>query len=163
MAITDDIVETYRRPRAVIRRKLAAGPREDRALAMLFGACALIFVSLWPGLSRAAHLDPTQPLDARMAGALLGSVFLVPLFAYCLAGISHWTARRFGGNGSYFGARLALFWAMLASAPIMLLQGLAQGFLASGPILVLIGILVLLIFLYLWLAMLIEVERNDPA
>ncbi len=162
MPITDDIVATYRSPRGMIRRKLAAGPREDRALATLLGACLLIFVAQWPALARAAQMDPTQPLDARMAGALLGSVFLVPLFAYALAGISHLIARRFGGKGSYFAARMALFWAMLSIAPVMLLNGLAQGFISSGPVSIIMGVLVLGVFLYLWGTMLVEVERHDP-
>jgi hypothetical protein len=161
MAVTDEIVETYLRPRAVIRRKLAAGPREDRALATLLGACALVFVAQWPALARAAQTDPTQPLDARMAGALLGSVFLVPLFAYAVAGISHLIARRFGGKGTYFAARMALFWAMLSIAPVMLLHGLARGFLSPGTLSAAIGVLVLSVFLYLWGTMLIEVERDD--
>ncbi len=162
MAIVDDIVGTYRSPAAVIRRKLGAGPREDRALATLMGACALVFVAQWPGLARSAALDPTQPLDARMAGALLGAVFLVPLAAYGVAGFSHMVAGRFGGKGTYFGARLALFWALLAVSPVMLLQGLAQGLIGPGVMATVIGIGVLAVFLYLWITMLIEAERHEP-
>ncbi|MDZ4095891.1 MAG: YIP1 family protein [Paracoccaceae bacterium] len=159
MTITGDILESYRRPRVVIARKLAAGPREDRALAVLMAACGLMFVGQWPGLARAAHLDPAIPLDARIGGALLGTVFLLPPLAYALAGVSHLLARGLGGKGSHFGARLALFWSLLAISPLMLLQGLIGGFIGSGPGFTVLGLGVLAAFLYLWINGLIEVER----
>ncbi|MCG6903904.1 MAG: YIP1 family protein, partial [Rhodobacter sp.] len=72
MALSSDIVATYRSPRRVMRRLLAMGQREDRALMYLFAACTLIFVSRWPGLKRQAFLDDTVPFDALIGGALLG-------------------------------------------------------------------------------------------
>jgi hypothetical protein len=159
MAIVDDILATYRHPRQVIRRKLSAGPREDRALATLFGACVMLFIAQWPALARAAELDPSQPLDARMGGALLGIVFLLPLIAYGIAAISHLFARTLGGKGNHFGARFALFWALLAIAPAMLLNGLLRGLLGPGVIALGAGIVVLGLFLFIWGAMLIEVEQ----
>ena len=113
--------------REVLRRKLAGGAREDRALATLFGACLLIFVAQWPGLSRAAHLEPEIPLDARLGGALMAWLFIAPLAAYVIAAVSHAVARLLGGRGSWFGARLALFWALLAASPLWLLNGLVAG------------------------------------
>jgi hypothetical protein len=159
MSITDDILASYRHPRRVIRNKLNAGPREDRVLAVLMAACFLIFVAQWPILSRAAYLDPSKPLEARMTAALLGLIFILPLIAYGVAGASHLLARAFGGKGSHYGARLALFWALLSAAPLLLLNGLAQGFLGSTPATVVLGILVLVIFLFMWASMLIEVEQ----
>ncbi len=50
MPITTDIVESYRRPRAVLRRRMGGAENEGRALALLMGACLLIFISQWPGL-----------------------------------------------------------------------------------------------------------------
>lgn len=159
MAVTTDILQSYRHPRAVIRRKLAAGPREDRALATLMLACGLIFVAQWPGLSRQAHFDPSIPLDARLGGALMGAVFLLPPVAYLIAGLSHLAARAFGGSGSPYGARLALFWSLLAVSPLMLFHGLIRGLLDPGPQQVVVGLGVLAAFLYLWLNALIEAER----
>ena len=159
MPVSTDIIESYRRPRAVLRRKLDAGPQEGRALALLMGACLLIFVSQWPGLARAAYLDPAIPLDARMGGALLATLFLLPPLAYGLAGLSHLLARALGGKGSAFGARLALFWALLAVSPLMLLHGLVRGFIGPGAALTAVGVLVLLAFVLLWSNALIEAER----
>ncbi|AZB63202.1 YIP1 family protein [Cereibacter sphaeroides] len=159
MAVTTDIVQSYRHPRTVIRRYLDAGENEGRALIILMGACLLIFVSQWPILARQAFLDPSQPLEARMSGALMGTVFLLPLLCYGLAALSHLVARLFGGKGSFFGARLALFLALLATAPLMLLNGLVGGFIGEGPGVLIVGFLVLSGFLGIWLLMLIEAER----
>lgn len=109
MAVTTDIVQSYRHPRTVIRRYLDAGENEGRALIILMGACLLIFVSQWPILARQAFIDLSQPLEARMSGALMGTVFLLPPLCYGVAALSHLVARLFGGKGSFFGARLALF------------------------------------------------------
>ncbi len=159
MTITRDIMQSWRSPRAVIRRKLDEGVREDRLLAVIFGACALIFVSQWPLLSRAAFEDPSVPLDARLGAALMGIVFLGPLIAYGLAALSHVVARLLGAKGTHSHARLALFWALLAATPLLLVNGLVAGFVGQGPVVVIVGLLVLAGFAYLWLAMLIEVER----
>jgi len=159
MPISTDIVESYRRPRRVFRRRLA-GAQEAQALAVLMGACLLIFVAQWPGLARDAHLDPSIPLDARLGGALLASLFLLPLIAYGIAAISHLGARVLGGNGSFLGARLALFWALLAVSPLMLLHGLVRGFIGAGPAQTAVSVAVLAVFLILWVAFMIEAERT---
>ncbi|MFT4149676.1 MAG: YIP1 family protein [Paracoccaceae bacterium] len=159
MAVTTDILRGWRDPRGLIREKQAAGVREDRALATCMGACALIFVAQWPRLAREAFLDPSVPLDARMGGALLAVVFLLPLLLYGIGALSHLVARVFGGKGTWFHARLALFWALLVVTPAMLLQGLIAGFVGPGTGAAILGALVGLGFLYLWLSMLIEAER----
>lgn len=152
MSLTGDIMRSYRAPRAVVREKLARPPREDRALAVLMGACLMSFVAQWPGHARDAHLDPGIPLDARLSGALMGTVFVLPILAYVLAGASHLALRPFGGRGTFYGARLALFWAMLAVAPLMLLNGLVRGLIGPGPEQALTGALAGLGFLAIWVA-----------
>lgn len=159
MPVTTDILRAWRAPRALIREKLGQGLREDRALAVLMGGCGLAFVAQWPRLSREAFLNPDVPLEARLGGALMGWIFIAPLLFYALGAASHLVARAVGGKGTWFGARLALFWALLAVSPVLLLNGLVGGFIGSGPAATLVGVLVLVGFLYLWLSMLIEVER----
>lgn len=159
MPIVTDIVESYRRPGAVLRRRMGAEQDEGRALALLLAACLLIFISQLPGLDRAAHLDPSVPLDARMGGALMATFFLLPLIAYAVAGLTRLIARAFGGKGTGYGARIALFWSLLAVSPLMLLQGLVRGFLGQGPVLTAAGPVVALAFLALWMTSLIEAER----
>lgn len=152
MSLTGDILRSYRSPGAVALERLAGPVREDRALAVLMGACLLAFVAQWPVHARAAHLAPDVPLDARLAGALFGSLFLWPIVAYAVAGISHMVARLLGGRGSFYGARVALFWAMLAVTPLMLLNGLVRGMIGPGPAETATGVVAGLAFLGIWLA-----------
>ena len=159
MSATGDLVAAWRGPRRFLRAKLEAGPREDRALAVLMGACLLAFLAQGPGLARAAHLDPSVPFDARIGGALMATVFLLPLLAYGVAALSHLVARALGGRGTGYAARLALFWALFAIAPAMLVQGLVGGLAAPGPLLTFLGAGVLAAFLWLWFSMLVEAER----
>ncbi|QYK40380.1 MAG: YIP1 family protein [Paracoccaceae bacterium] len=160
MPVLSDIRAAWTAPGVFLGAKLAEGAREDRALAILMGACGLSFVAQWPGLSRAAHLDASVPLDARMGGALMGALFLLPLLAYGLAGLSHLVARVLGGGGTWFGARLALFWAFLAVQPLVLLMGLVVGFLGSGTAATVTGLAVFAAFMNLWLRMLVRAETG---
>lgn len=159
MSVLRDIAATYRGPVAVLRRRLAAGEREDRALAILMAGCVLLFVAQWPRLARESYQTGAE-LDMLMGGSLLALVFILPLILYGLAGLSHLIGRVFGGQGGNHAARMALFWALLAAAPVFLLNGLTEGFLGSGPQTALTGLLALAVFLWFWLAGLIAVERG---
>ena len=162
MSVTLSILETYRAPRRVMRRQLAGPESEARAKVSLMLACLLIVVSQWPRLSREAVVDPTVPLEARMGGALLGWIFVATLFYYLLAGLSFMVARVFGGQGTGYGARLVLFWALLAISPLWMLHGLLSGFLGSSPQLALLGLPLLLLFLAFWLIGLREAVTPQP-
>ncbi|RKF17045.1 YIP1 family protein [Roseovarius spongiae] len=161
MPVTRDIVATYRGPGRVMRRLLAAGPREDRALAILMAGCAVMFVAQWPRIAREAHLAGRE-LNADLGASLLAWVFLAPLIFYLLALLSHWGARALGGRGSPYGARLALFWAFLASMPVLLLNGLVAGFIGSGPALQAVGLIWCAVFAWFWIGGLREAEWGAP-
>ncbi|GHD99768.1 hypothetical protein U879_06105 [Defluviimonas sp. 20V17] len=160
MSIVSDIAESYRAPGRVLARKLAAGVREDRALAQLMLACFLIFVSEWPVLARAAHLDNSVSFDQRLGGALMATLFILPPLAYGGAAIAHLAARALGGRGGWYGARLALFWSMLAISPLMLLNGLVAGIIGPGVAARALGWVVAAAFAWLWLGGLWVVERG---
>lgn len=159
MALTQDIVATYKNPRAVMRRQLAIGQREDRVLMYLFLACGLIFVAQWPRLSREAFLNEEIPLNALLGGALLGWMFIAPLALYSIAALSRLVAKALRGQGSWYSARLALFWSLLASAPLWLLDGLTAGFIGPGPARSLTGAVAFGAFAIFWLFSLLETER----
>ncbi len=161
MALGPDILATYAGPRTVMRRLLAQGQREDRALVYLMLGCALIFVAQWPRLAREAHLNDAVPLDALLGGALMGWLFLAPLALYGLAALAHLVARLLGGCGGWYGARLALFWSLLASSPLWLLNGLVAGFIGPGSALTLTGLVALTVFGLFWLLSLVEAERPE--
>lgn len=157
MPVASDIVATYRGPRRVMRRLLDMGTREDRALAILMAGCLVVFVGQWPRLAREAHLTD-QDLNPMLGGALMAWVFIAPLLLYALATVSHLIARILGGQGSGFGARMALFWAFLAASPLILLHGLTAGFVGPGIELQVVGALWLAIFLWFWMMNLREAE-----
>jgi Na+(H+)/acetate symporter ActP len=159
MSVTSDILRTYRAPRAVLRGILAAGPREDRAIAYVMLACLIIFVAQWPLMSREAFENPEVPFEARLGATLIAWLFAMPLVLYGLAGLSHVVARLFGGKGSWYSARIALFWTLLAVSPLMLLRGLVAGFIGPGVQMTVCDGIVTLAFLVLWSISLIEAER----
>ena len=159
MSIARDIVATYRGPGPVVARILAMGRREDRALAYVMGACALMFVAQLPRLARQAHLTGAD-LNMLMGGALMGLIFIAPLLFYALGSMSHIVAKVLGGQGSFYAARMALFWALLAASPLILLHGLVAGFVGPGVQLSLVGVLWLVVFLWFWISGLIRAEKG---
>lgn len=151
MAAVDDILRSYRAPRTVLRAHLAQPRSEPRAFTFLVAALIVIFVAQWPRLSRVAFEQPDIPLSGLMVGTGLAMAAMVPVF-YGLAGLGHLGARAFGGRGTWYGARVALFWALLSASPLMLLQGLVAGFIGTGAQLSLVSGLVFVAFVAIWLA-----------
>lgn len=158
MSVTRDIVQSWRRPRAVIGRHLARPVSEPFAFALLIAFLILAFIALWPGMSRTATLDPTRPMVQQMVAAGLALLATIPLW-YGVAGVSHLIARTLGGKGTFYRARLALFMALLASTPLVLLHGLTLGMIGPGPQALIVGGIAGLGFLTLWFIMLLAAER----
>lgn len=140
MSLLGNIAATYVHPRRVLRHLLSAGVREDRALVLAMGVGAMAFVAQWPRLVRVADASG-EDLQMLLGGSLLGLVFILPLLMYVLAALSHLLARLFGGQGSGYASRIALFWALAAALPLMLLDGLVGGFIGPGPAKIAVGIL----------------------
>ena len=92
---------------------------------------------------------PEIGLDVRIGAALFGWIFVAPLLLYTLAALSHLAGRLFGARGNWYGARLALFWAIVAAAPLWLLQGVAAGF-VPGIVATITGLAALAAFLIIW-------------
>ena len=158
MAVVADIARSWRKPQAVMRHHLQRHPTEGFAFSVLVAFLVLAFVAQWPAMARAAYLEPAAPLTQRMTAAGLALMASIPIW-YLVAGLSHLVARVLGGKGGCLGARVALFWALLASAPFMLLQGMIRGFAGPGPLSDVAGALVLGAFLTLWINMLIAAEK----
>lgn len=150
MALTTDILASYRRPRTVLRR-LQGDRREARILVYLMLGCGLIFIAQWPRLAREAHLDEDVPLDALLAGALFAWVFIAPLVFYALGGILS-LILRLAGPVDGFALRLGVFWAVLAAAPLFLLYGLAAGFIGPGVQSLVLGLPALAAFISILVA-----------
>lgn len=154
MALTDDILRSWRMPDRMMRQLLAEGRREGRALAFLIGACLLIFLAQWPRLARLAQQDPEIPFQAWVAGAMMGWLFIAPILLYGAAALVQLACRLVRRPIGGYAARLALFWALLAASPLWLLNGLLAGLLGPGLATSLVGLVTLAAFFWLLLRML---------
>lgn len=165
MSVSRDIVATWRGPRRVMRRLLDQGRREDRAVVILLGACFLIFVAQWPRLQREAMFAPegAPPLEAQLGITFFVMMMIWPFLAYVIAALTHLLARVVGGRGSWYSARLAFFWALLASSPAWLFHGLVSGFIGPGPAEQWVGAGLLLAFGTIWGMSLWEAEIEAEA
>lgn len=138
MAVTTDILRSWVRPGVVVRRLLAAPQREGRALSFLVLGCLLIFVAQGPRLMRAVAEGAPGPdgapasLIMLMSYELFAWLIIWPLAFYALAAVIHAVARILRGHGVGYDTRVALFWAVLASAPGALFYGLVMGFIGWG-------------------------------
>lgn len=160
MSVVLDILRTYRAPRETIARRIGPEAREDRALAVLMGACVTIFVAQWPRLAREAHLDASIGLDARLAAALFAWLFVAPLLFYAIALVAHAALRLSGRTVGGYAVRMALFWGLLAATPMFLLTGLAAGFVGQGPALTLVSALAFAALVVFWVTGLILVAAR---
>ena len=151
MAATRDIIASYRNPAAVVRRLSGQGTREDRNLIYLMVACLIFFVAQTPRLAREAFLSGTE-LNMLLGGTLLAWLFIAPLIFYILAAGTQIILRVLRGNVTGFNTRLALFWALLASSPLVLLHGLTAGFVGPGIELQIVGLIWLCVFLWFWVS-----------
>lgn len=118
--------------RGAMAEQLAAPKAESRALSYVYVASILGFIAGLPEVVRQAEISDL-PLMGLVIGRLFSALFFAPLFLYGVAAVSHLIAARFGGQGSYYDARLALFWALLVAAPLLLAVAALQAVLAAGP------------------------------
>jgi Yip1 domain len=159
MTVSTDLVATWRSPRAALRRHLSRGVSEPFAFTLLLVFLVLAFVGQWPAAAREAFLADEPSAAPRILARAMAVLATIPLW-YGLAALSHLIGRALGGRGSWYGARIALFWALATIGPLMLLQGLVAGMIGPGPGLWLMTTIVGLAFLWLWLTMLHEAERG---
>lgn len=150
MGLIPRILLTWRAPGRAVRGM--APMSEPALLALLIGTMALYFIAQWPAHARAAALDPAVPLQARLGGALLATMFLMPLIVLAVAWVVQIVAQLAGIGLEPRHSRLALIWALAAAAPVMLLQGLVQGFVGPGPAVTAVNILAGAAFLLFWIA-----------
>ncbi len=158
MSASTELLASWRHPRAGIRRHLARGVSEPFAFSLLLIFLILAFVGQWPVAARDAHFADNAAVAPRIFAIALAVLATIP-FWYGLAALSRFVARALGGQGSWYSARIALFWALATVSPLMLLQGLVSGMIGPSPALWAVSSVVGLAFLWLWLTMLHEAEK----
>jgi len=154
-----DILRAHRRPRAVMAKLLTMGQREDRAVAMVMAACVVMFMAQWPWRARQSHETGT-PLSDFIQNDMFALIFFLPLVLYGLAALMRLLAKPLGGTGTWFTARLALFWGLLASTPLLILAGLTKGFIGPGSANTTVGVLWFTVFIWIWLSSMWEAETQ---
>ncbi len=157
MTVTTDLFATWRRPRAILRDHLARGRSEPFAFSLLLVFLLLAFVGQWPVAAREAHFAGDASALPRILPRAMAVLATIPVW-YGLAALSRLAARALGGQGSWYAARIALFWALACIGPLMLLQGLVSGMIGSGPALTAVWVLVGVAFFWLWFTLLHEAE-----
>ncbi len=160
MAVTSDIVESWRRPRSVLRRHIARGKSEAFAFTLLLVFLLIALIAQYPGAARVSALNPATPLSPQLLAKAMGLLATIPFF-YALAALSRLVGMAMGGQGSWYGARLALFWALVTVTPLVLLVGLVAALIGPGQQLVAIGILSFVAFLFQWLLGLSVIEKGE--
>lgn len=159
MTVSTDLVATWRRPRAVLRQHLARGRSEAFAFSLLLVFLILAFVGQWPAAAREAFLADEPSAAPRILARAFAVLATIPLW-YGLAALSRLVAKAMGGQGTWYAARVALFWALATVGPLMLLQGLVSGMIGPGPALSAVTLLVGVGFVWLWATLLHEAERG---
>lgn len=151
MAATRNIVASYRGPGRVMRRILGEGKREDRALIYLTVGCLMTFVAQTPRLAREAF-EQEMELSMLLGASLMAWFFIAPLLLYIVAGVIYLIAKILRMKITPYGSRMALFWALLASSPIMLLWGLTAGFVGPGIEMSGVGAIWFGVFMWFWIS-----------
>ncbi|MDE2788936.1 MAG: YIP1 family protein [Paracoccaceae bacterium] len=156
-SLTWEILGSYRHPRQNFDRQLDRHVGEERILFYGILACFLTFVARLPVIAQANTGPDAPPLEAVIAGQFAVSLLMAPLLLYALAAVSHLLARSVGGAGGWRESRLALFWAVLASTPMVLVAGIvavvANRYLSTAFL-----TLVAALFIAYWIQCLIRVE-----
>ena len=159
-------MRSWRAPHRVMRDLLAQGRREDRAIVFLMLACGLIFLAQWPRMMRLSQESDEVPLQVLLAGALMGWLIIAPLLLYGLAAALRLVMVALRRPLSWYAARLALFWALLAVSPLWLVHGLFAGLAGPGAATDAVGLAVLLVFFWILLGALraaaLEADRRRP-
>ena len=158
--LASQIVGAWLDLRASYRR--IAGLTEAQGLALVMLACFLLFVAGLPALSaNPLAADPEIGFSGLLAGRLVATLLMAPLLFYLIGGLSHVLSRAVGGAGTYRGARLALFWALLVAAPLELARAAAMALVLPASAAPWLASLVGALFLWAWASFLSESEGFD--
>jgi hypothetical protein len=159
MALTQDIIATYKGPGRVVSRFLAQGRNEVRSLLFVLITGMLMFVASAPYQARLAELDPDVPFLARIYWSAFFYIMMMPILIYAFAAIIWGLSRIARRQVTGYEVRFTLIWALLASTPVMLLMGLIAAFIGAGIQLQIVGFVWMAVFGWFWAAGLLNADR----
>lgn len=160
MSTSREILRAYRGFGASMRRQMESAPGEERLLVYVATACLIMFAARVPNLLElsAAQATPEVSANAVFITNLVGSFFFAPLLLYGIAALSHVFARSFSGQGTFFHARLALFWALLVVSPLALLSTILETAIPVEWLAQVLWLVKFLFFAFAWAVCLSEAE-----
>lgn len=152
MSASGEIIRAYKGFGASMKRRLDEHPGEERLLMYLVIAILLFFVARIPNLLEVSAVQANEEISiaAIFVTNLVSSFFFAPLMLYAVAALSHLIAKAFGGTGTSYGARLALFWTLLVIAPLSLLSTILQVAYPADWLTTTLLVGMFLLFTYVW-------------
>lgn len=165
-----DIIKAYGGLRASMRVQMDRNFGEERLLALVAYGCFVVFLSFIP---RLLATDLSTNPDQSIAGGIIMWFFVVmfffPLVLYGVSALTHLAAKPFGGSGTFYGARHALFWMLTVLSPLLIVKGmLGSVFIQIGgptgeSLLAVLNIILALAVLRIWGVFLAETEGFSSA
>lgn len=153
MSAIRDVLVGYLCPKKIARKRLAETASEGQALGYLISACLLLYIAQIPEMVRDDMTAVSEhPLVGIAAGRLLGIAVFAPLLFYALAGLAGLALRMGSNRVSWMRSRIALFWALLAVAPVAMALGILRGLTDAQFVLLPASIAVAGLFLLFWIS-----------
>ena len=102
--------------------------RERDLLLLAFTGTIILFLANIP--VQIAELGIKAEIEKSTYIPMLGfiSIFFMPLFLYFISSLLFMILKIFNGNASFYDLRLALFWSLNVAAPLLIINGLLNGF-----------------------------------
>ena len=102
---------------------------ERIVLVYCFLVSLILFLSGLPSqFSKWLKSDQSEPFMALAGISLFTSIFFVPLALYGVAALIHIFAKIFKGRGTFQNVRIALFWSLIVTSPLIIINGLIRGY-----------------------------------
>ena len=102
---------------------------ERIVLVYCFVVALILFLSGLPSqFSNWLKSDQSEPFMALAGISLFTSLFFVPLALYGVAALIHIFAKFFKGKGTFQKVRIALFWSLIVTSPLIITNGLIRGY-----------------------------------
>ena len=111
-------------------RQFEIRKKESQLLPLLYFTCLILILSQ---LVQVTSQVQEAPYLSVVTAVIVSYLFFLPIFMYISSFILHLVLKLFGGTSSSFQIRLAVFWSLVISTPIILSVSVAKIFI-SGTI-----------------------------
>lgn len=111
------LFQFYVDPRGSVRNVLARDPSEATQIVLIMAACTIVLLARLVQV-HLLYANPDDRLE-RSVNHIATQLMVLPLFYFAFAALVRLIAKAFGGNGTWRESRVAVFWSVLVSAPVM--------------------------------------------